>query len=238
MALFLLVGVPATSAAQVIGGQAVEASSGAALAGIPVFIQRTDKERPVLIAEATSDRRGFFQFAVATAGSYRLLFGDTARPISVGPDLPVDADSVVLRQYAVPLASHAFLEQEVELAAMPLPKQKGPMNPAELRQRGIGGEVLLSFVVDTTGRVEPASLTVQCATAPEFESTVRDYVLHLRFVAAKWHGFTVRQVLQQPFEFAVHGGPEAPRGPETRCPRARVEGASRPASQREPAFPM
>lgn len=228
LAVCLVVGAPASSAAQVVGGQAVEASSGTALVGVPVFVQRTDQDSPAVVAETTSDRRGFFQLTVAKPGSYRLLFGDTARPISMGPELLVGVDSVVLRQYAVPLAAHAFLEKEVELAALPLPKQKGPTYPAALREQRTEGEVHLTFVIDTTGRVDPTSITVQCASAPEFEAAVRDYLGQVRFVAAKWRGFTVRQLTQRPFTFAVHSGPGSPTLPGTRCPGAREANAGRP----------
>lgn len=60
----------------------------------------------------------------------------------------------------------------------------GPVYPAELQKAGIEGTVIVSFVVDVSGRVEPRSLKVVRADHPLFEQSVRDAVSGLRFAPA------------------------------------------------------
>ena len=67
----------------------------------------------------------------------------------------------------------------------------------------IEGDVLATFVVDTTGRADPASFKVLRATHQLFERAVRDALPRMRFVPAEVGGRKVRQLVQQPFSFAI-----------------------------------
>lgn len=91
-----------------------------------------------------------------------------------------------------------FVERHV--VAMP---GVSPRYPQMLQQAGIEGEVTMRFVVDTLGRVEPGSAELLTSTHALFERAVRDALPRMRFVAAEAGGRKVRQLVEQPFSFAI-----------------------------------
>ena len=78
-----------------------------------------------------------------------------------------------------------------------------PRYPAMLRERGIEGSVTLRFVVDTAGRVEPASVTVVSSTHELFAAAARAALPALRFTPAAAGGRRVRQLVELPFAFEI-----------------------------------
>lgn len=75
--------------------------------------------------------------------------------------------------------------------------------PEMLRQAGIDGRVLLRFVVDTTGGVDPASIVVVNSTHDLFTSSARTALLGFRFRPAEVDGHRVRALAEMPFEFTL-----------------------------------
>jgi protein TonB len=75
--------------------------------------------------------------------------------------------------------------------------------PAALRSAQIEGEVVARFVVDTTGRAEPASISFPAATHPQFADAVRLTLLRSRYFAAMIGGRSVRQLVEQRFAFTL-----------------------------------
>jgi len=90
----------------------------------------------------------------------------------------------------------------VERQVVPLPGAS-PRYPQMLQQAGIEGEVTMRFVVDTLGRVEAGSAESLASTHALFERAVRDALPRMRFVAAEAGGRKVRQLVEQPFSFAI-----------------------------------
>jgi protein TonB len=78
-----------------------------------------------------------------------------------------------------------------------------PRYPEALKQYGVEGEVLAQFVVDTTGRVEPGSITILRADHDLFAHAVREALRGMRFVPAEAGARKVRQLVQLPFSFAL-----------------------------------
>lgn len=78
-----------------------------------------------------------------------------------------------------------------------------PRYPNLLASASIEGSVVMQFVVDTLGRVEPGSLDVLRADHPLFEQSVREALRRMRFVPAEAGGRKVRQLVEQPFTFAL-----------------------------------
>jgi hypothetical protein len=76
---------------------------------------------------------------------------------------------------------------------------RGPKHP------GVDGEALVAFVVDTSGRADLASFTVEKSTAPEITKAVRDYLPSQRFAPATLGGCVVRQLVFMPFVFSGRG---------------------------------
>lgn len=78
-----------------------------------------------------------------------------------------------------------------------------PRYPDILRKAGVEGEVLVQFVVDTMGRVEPATFKTLKATHELFAVAVREALPGMTFTPARLKGAKVRQLVQQPFSFAM-----------------------------------
>ena len=84
-----------------------------------------------------------------------------------------------------------------------------PSYPDTLYRLGVSGKVVVEFVVDTTGAVEPKSIDVLASSDPLFTLAVREALERARFEPARAGGRRVRQMVQMPFAFAP-GGPSGP----------------------------
>lgn len=91
----------------------------------------------------------------------------------------------------------------VDQPARPLINEKAPIYPSALRTRGVEGEVYVSFVVDTNGTADMRTLKVLKSSHPEFFDAVRATLPEMRFDPARLHGRKVRQLIAQPFTFAL-----------------------------------
>jgi protein TonB len=78
-----------------------------------------------------------------------------------------------------------------------------PRYPGQLVSAGVEGTVLAQFVVDTLGRVERESIVMLRSDHRQFELSVREALARMRFVPAEARGRKVRQLVQQPFSFAL-----------------------------------
>ncbi|MGH7520398.1 MAG: energy transducer TonB [Gemmatimonadales bacterium] len=81
-----------------------------------------------------------------------------------------------------------------------------PVYPELLRQAGVQGQVVLEAVVDTTGRVRAASLSVVSATNPGFVAPARQALLATLFRPARVGGRAVSMLVRVPFDFTIRGG--------------------------------
>lgn len=85
-----------------------------------------------------------------------------------------------------------------------LPERLGgppPRYPEILRKAGIGGQVLVEFVIDTAGRAEPASISILRSTHVMFNQPVLDAVATWDFRPARLNGRAVRVRVQMPLYF-------------------------------------
>lgn len=96
-----------------------------------------------------------------------------------------------------------FFEFQVEKPVQALPGGSQPRYPDILRQAGVEGEVLAQFVVDTSGRAEMNSYKVLKTTHELFGNAVKNALAGMRFIPAEVGGRKVRQLVQQPFSFAI-----------------------------------
>ena len=89
----------------------------------------------------------------------------------------------------------------------------GPQYPVKLRNGRISGQLAVAFVVDTTGRVEPASISFVLPPAhAEFQESVCTFLIdRARFVPGRTNGRPRRTLVFVPFAFTVSFG--APLGP-------------------------
>ena len=78
-----------------------------------------------------------------------------------------------------------------------------PRYPESLRARGLEGEVVARYVVDSTGRVRDGSVEIVAATNDLFADAVRQALARTRFVPAEHAGRPVAQLVEQRFEFRI-----------------------------------
>lgn len=81
--------------------------------------------------------------------------------------------------------------------------QGKPRYPEQLRSAGVDGRVLVQFVVDTTGRIDPASIRILESTHELFSRAVRDALTAFRFAPAEVGGRRVSALAQMPFDFHI-----------------------------------
>ena len=85
----------------------------------------------------------------------------------------------------------------------------GPMPhyPELLRQAGVAGRVLVSFIVDTAGHVEPGSVAIDSSTNDVFDAPTREAILASTFRPGTLRGRAVRVLLRQPVNYEVARAP-------------------------------
>jgi TonB family protein len=78
-----------------------------------------------------------------------------------------------------------------------------PRYPTALEAGGIEGLVAMEFVIDTTGRVEPASIRILHSTHDAFETEARTALAGALFRPARFSGRPVRQLTRQSIRFVT-----------------------------------
>ena len=96
-------------------------------------------------------------------------------------------------------------EHQVEKPVTMAPGSETPRYPAILREAGVEGEVLVSFVVDETGQADVTTFKVIRSTHELFATAVKSVLPAMRFVPAEVGGKKVKQRVQQPFSFTIAG---------------------------------
>jgi len=94
--------------------------------------------------------------------------------------------------------AEALVEERPALLSAP-----APVYPALLRQAGIQGRVILPAVIDTTGRVEPASVGIMKSAHPAFDQPTKDWVLKALFRPARLHGRGVRVFINLLVDYSI-----------------------------------
>lgn len=131
--------------------------------------------------------------------------------VSMHDDAPLAGQSAPRSVRPVISDTIPLLEKDVDKPVGPVPGNAAPIYPAELRTAGVGGEVIVQFVVNTDSTMAPATFKVLKSSHGLFTESVHDALLRMRFVPAMKDGRPVRQIVQMPFVFSVTGPrPESP----------------------------
>ena len=109
------------------------------------------------------------------------------------------------------VADSVFSVLEVDRMVERFDGSAAPAYPPDLIQKGVEGMVQAIYVVDTTGRVDTASVEVVLSDDPKFTQSVREALDHMRFRPALRGGRPVRQRVQQKFRFEIQAPPELAR---------------------------
>jgi len=94
--------------------------------------------------------------------------------------------------------AEALVEERPALLSAP-----APVYPALLRQAGIQGRVILPAVIDTTGRIEPASVRIMKSPHPAFDQPTKDWLLNALFRPARLHGRGVRVFINLLVDYSI-----------------------------------
>jgi periplasmic protein TonB len=101
------------------------------------------------------------------------------------------------------LPADVFVESQVDKPVAPLPGNPAPRYPDRMREKNVEGEVIVRFVVDTTGYVIPGTIKIIKSTNAAFAGSVRDALPSMRFTPAERQGKKVRQLIQSPFTYSL-----------------------------------
>lgn len=99
--------------------------------------------------------------------------------------------------------AQVYYEFQVESQVRHAPNTVHPRYPTDLREAGISGTVHAEFVVGADGTVEPGTFRALSSDHAGFTEAVRAALPRMRFVPAEVGGKAVRQLVQQPFVFAI-----------------------------------
>lgn len=129
---------------------------------------------------------------------------DAGRPFA-----PAISPGDIFDRPSAPIATRGAATRDVHTAgsveriASPIAGNGSPDYPRPLRNAGMEGSVVVTFVVDTAGRAEPASITIISATHPLFADAVRRWLTRTRYAPAEIDGQRVRQLVQQEVGFEI-----------------------------------
>ncbi len=145
---------------------------------------------PVNLDERPFDPRNYTGRGVEGGVAYGVVGGTGA----VDPDLvPAGVEEVV----------YAAATEDARFEPAVLISQPEPKYPPVLEEARLSGVVVLRFVVDTTGRVEGASIRVIESTHEAFEASARESVAGAVFRPAHLGARAVRQLAEQPIRFVA-----------------------------------
>jgi len=96
-----------------------------------------------------------------------------------------------------------YFEFQVEKPVRHAPGSAAPRYPPELKAAGVEGEVLAQFVVDTLGAPVLTTFRVLKSSHGNFTESIKAALPEMKFVPAELRGRKVRQLVQQPFVFAI-----------------------------------
>ena len=156
-------------------------------------------ERRIIAMRKTQPARRRARIVVAAAGMIIAVVAACTSDVGNGV-----TPSETRAQTAKPVeANQPYLEYQVEKVARQIGAVSRIQYPRSLRDANVSGEVLAQFVVDANGRVEPGSFKALKSDHALFTQAVGDAMPGLRFEPADVGGKKVRQVVQQPFTFAL-----------------------------------
>jgi TonB family protein len=119
-----------------------------------------------------------------------------------------------------------YIESELDRPVERDPTSAAPAYPSYLEQEHIEGSVTVSYIVDTTGLADSASMRVREMTHPAFAEAVRAALSGMHFRPAELDGRRVRQLVLQEFRFVIPPPIASSHGPIARA-------TARPAAARD-----
>ena len=197
---------PLAAHGQTVGGEIVGLESGKPVHGASVAL--VDDSANIVSSTAADTVNGMFYVDAPHAGHYRVvLFANGGSFVS--PAMQVDAGQTVERKFSVPdvpgAFRNAYFAQDVTDPAQLLSINPQPRYPRSAEGTGQSALVVLMFVVDEHGRVDPGSVQVINDTKYDFARAARAGIANAVYRPAVKDGASVRQVTQLSIGFGVPG---------------------------------
>jgi TonB family protein len=122
-------------------------------------------------------------------------------------------------------ADQPWFEFQVSKTARQIPGTGKLRYPDELRTANVEGEVLAQFIVTANGDVEPGTFRELRSSNALFTEAVKANLASMKFYPAEVKGVRVKQVVQQPFMFALSkdGASIAPAAKPSKAPETLME---------------
>jgi TonB family protein len=92
---------------------------------------------------------------------------------------------------------------QIEKQARQLDHTRLPAYPRSLQREGVTGHVILQFVVETSGRVDPRTIQLISATDLRLAYACWQALPAMRFAPAELDGKKVRELVTLPFDFSL-----------------------------------
>ncbi|HXW96200.1 MAG TPA: energy transducer TonB [Gemmatimonadales bacterium] len=114
------------------------------------------------------------------------------------------ASGVVGGTGPVPIEGQVFLSAEVdEVPSAVDPATCQPKFPPVMQSAGIPGKVVMQFVVNTDGKIDPSTLKIVNSTHKAFEEPAKEALNRCAFKPGKSRGQPVRVLVQQAMSFKL-----------------------------------
>jgi len=157
----------------------------------------------VAIVAACSNRVGGDLVGPQPAGG-KVVAAPAAQDVRPG----AGAQTLTAKDSAAVVAARAtrpkgFFEYKITKDAAFVPGSLFPKYPDILKQAGVEGTVVVGFVVDTTGLADVNTIKIFKSSHALFTKSVIAAVPDMRFTPALVDGHKVRQLLMEPFVFAM-----------------------------------
>jgi len=213
IALLLIAGP--LSAQGYIGGYALDSATSLPLPCLEVALVDTSG-RVVTRQLTTSD--GLFQLDAPPKGTYRVRFFAWAHDPLLGPAEELEPATERTRKYVLSLRPDAKLAARAPAmwvkgtvadtaadAAPRLRPRSGVLRyPDHLRQNRVHGEVLVHYVVDSTGRVIPPTVQIVRSTHHDFANAVQTFLRTVQHEPARLDHRPVCALMRDwPFTFST-----------------------------------
>jgi len=130
-----------------------------------------------------------------------------ARMKAAEPELREAISRSITAQFSSPesdsiqRSNNTYFAFQVEKPAAPLDTSTMLAYPASLKGTDIRGQVLVQFIVDTTGAIETGTNKILRSTNDIFAQAAREHVAGMRFSPAEKNGQKVKQLVQMTFRF-------------------------------------
>ena len=162
-------------------------------------------ERRILAMTKTTGR-----FARARATGYILVGGAAiaaACAVHTPDQVTGPEQSTAQRAVAAANTNQTYFSFQVDKQVEMAPGNAAPHYPDSLRFANVGGEVIAQFVVGVDSVADMSTFKVIKSTDPRFTEAVRNAIATYRFTPALIKNTPVKQLVQQPFQFALSSAP-------------------------------